>query len=69
VTAFEYIAVLVSIIVGSGIAHLLAGVGWLIGDAREPRPYWIHLVWTAYALIHIVFFWWCGPSRLYGAVL
>ena len=57
-TTFEYIAVLVSIIVGLGIAHLLAGVGRLIGDARKTRPYWVHLVWTAYAFTYLVFFWW-----------
>ena len=57
-TTFEYIAVLVSIIVGLGITQLLAGVGRLIDDGRETKPYWIHLVWTAYAFIYLVFFWW-----------
>lgn len=57
-TTFEYIAVLVSIIVGLGIAQLLAGVGRLISDARDTKPYWIHLVWTAYAFLYLVFFWW-----------
>lgn len=57
-TTFEYIAVLISIIVGLGIAHLLAGIGRLIGDARDTDPYWIHLVWTAYMFFTLVFFWW-----------
>ena len=57
-TTFEYIAVLVSIIVGLGIAHLLAGVGRLIGDARDTNPYWIHLVWAAYMFLILIFFWW-----------
>jgi hypothetical protein len=57
-TTFEYIAVLVSIIVGLGITHLLAGVGRLIGDSEKTTPYWIHLVWTFYAFLYLVFFWW-----------
>lgn len=57
-TTFEYIAVLISIIVGLGIAHLLSGIGRLIDDARDTDPYWIHLVWTAYMFFTLVFFWW-----------
>lgn len=57
-TTFEYIAVLISIIVGLGITHLLAGVGRLIGDSEQTTPYWVHLVWSFYVFFYLIFFWW-----------
>jgi hypothetical protein len=57
-TAFEYVAVLVSIIVGLSLTHLLGGVGRLIGTPRRAVTYWVHLVWSAYAFIYLISFWW-----------
>jgi hypothetical protein len=57
-TVFEYIAVLVSIIIGLGITHLLGGVGRLIGNPGRAKPYWIHLVWGVYMFQFLVFWWW-----------
>jgi len=36
---FAYVAVLTSIIVGLGIAHLLQGTARLLQDPEEGRPY------------------------------
>ena len=55
---FEYISVLLSIIVGLGIVHLLTGISRLIQRPRELRVYWVHLVWVAYQFLQLVFFWW-----------
>jgi hypothetical protein len=58
VTTFEYIAVLVSIVVGLGITHLLGGVGRLIGNPGRPKIYWVHIVWSFYLFVYLVAFWW-----------
>lgn len=55
---FEYVAVLTSIILGLGIAHLLQGTARLIQDPDEGRPYWVHLVWVLYMFLTSVFWWW-----------
>jgi hypothetical protein len=55
---FEFVMVLVSIIVGLGMATLLTGVANLIRARRSVRPYWVHtliipLVFLVYAQV-----WW-----------
>jgi len=57
-TTFEYVAVLVSIVVGLGIAHLLHGVGRLISHPKRWKIYWVHLVWALYTFLFLVHFWW-----------
>lgn len=55
---FEYVMVMVSIIVGLALTHLLQG---LVEIAQRPRPIrlWsIHLVWVAYMLVLVAFWWW-----------
>ena len=55
---FEYVAVLVSIIVGLALTQILRGVGRMVTAKDSPRPYWVHLVWTFYFFLLIVLFWW-----------
>ena len=55
---FEYVAVLISIIVGLSLTQLLRGVGRLVATEDGPRPYWVHLVWTFYAFMMTALFWW-----------
>jgi hypothetical protein len=55
-TMFEYVMVLVSIIVGLGLTHLLQGILDIIQE--RTRPYWVHLVWVAWAFIQAIFWWW-----------
>ena len=57
-TTFEYVAVLVSIIVGLSLTHLLSGASQLIGPPRRAKVYWVHLAWSAYAFIYLISFWW-----------
>jgi hypothetical protein len=57
-TVFEYVAVLISIVVGLSITHLLAGVGRLIGRPGSAKPYWIHLLWVFFVFSWLVQFWW-----------
>lgn len=59
---FEYIMVLVSIIVGLGVAHLLLGVGGVINrlaDRRRPIKLSVaYLAWLAMLFVWMVLFWW-----------
>jgi len=55
---FEYVAVLVSIIVGLALTQILRGVGKIVTTKDGPRPYWVHLVWTMYFFMFIALFWW-----------
>lgn len=57
-TIFEYVAVLVSIVVGLAMAHLLSGLGRMISDVVRWKVYWVHLVWVGYVFFYLVFFWW-----------
>ncbi len=55
---FEYVAVLISIIVGLALTQILRGVGRIVTIKDGPRPYWVHLVWTFYFFSLTVMFWW-----------
>ena len=55
---FEYVAVLISIIVGLALTQILRGVGQMVTNKDGPRPYWVHLVWTFYFFLLTVLFWW-----------
>lgn len=57
-TFFEYVAVLVSIIVALGIAQLLSGVARMIEKPEGQRVYWVHLIWAAWLFLYLIFFWW-----------
>lgn len=54
---FEYVMVLVSIIVGLGLTHLLQGVAHVVLSGRA-KPYWVHLVWVGYMFLTAVMWWW-----------
>ncbi len=58
VSQFEYVAVLISIIVGLALTQLLRGVGRMVTSKDGMRPYSVHLVWTLYLFINTSMFWW-----------
>lgn len=58
---FEYVMVLVSIIVGLSIAHSLLGVGRLIdrwAEGARLRWGWAYALWLGYVFIWTIQFWW-----------
>jgi hypothetical protein len=55
-TMFEYVMVLVSIIIGLAMTHLLQGLLDIV--QRRPRIYWVHLVWVAWVFFQTTFWWW-----------
>jgi hypothetical protein len=55
---FQYLAVLLSIVLGLGVTQLLTGVGRLVQARHAVRPYWPPLVWVALLLLVHVQSWW-----------
>jgi hypothetical protein len=55
---FDYVMVLVSIIVGLAMTHLMQGVVDVIQNPQRMKPWWVHLLWVALMLFTAVFFWW-----------
>ena len=57
-SAFEYLGVLVSVVMGLGLTHLLTGVSKTIHHRDTLRVYWVHLMWALNVAIYIVAIWW-----------
>ena len=61
-TAFEYVMVLVSIIVGLGLTHILgafgAGVHRIRGQGAPLRVDATFIAWVAYVFLVLISFWW-----------
>lgn len=55
---FEYVAVLVSLIVGLALTQLLRGIGNMASDTNWPKSYWVHIAWTVYLFAYTTMFWW-----------
>ncbi len=59
---FEYVMVLVSIIVGLGITHILLGVGGIIDRlSRKEARFELslaHASWLGFCFVWLVMFWW-----------
>jgi hypothetical protein len=59
---FEYVMVLISIIIGLGIAHILLGLGGIVdrltGRGERIRLSVAHGAWLAHVFLWLVLFWW-----------
>lgn len=55
---FEYITVLVSVILGLGITHLAIGTSKLIQHREQVRLYVPHSMWAVNVLLYILMIWW-----------
>ncbi len=55
---FEYLSVLVSIVVGLGLTHLLVSVTRVIHARHTARVYWVQLVWALNITLWLMAFWW-----------
>jgi hypothetical protein len=55
---FEYLGVLISVVMGLGITHLLIGTSKVIQQRESIRAYWVHTVWTVNILVYILAIWW-----------
>lgn len=52
--AFNYLSVLISIVLGLGMAHLLGGVARAISRRTTMSFYWPTLVWAFFLLVFII---------------
>ncbi len=54
--SFEFLMIVVSIIVGLGISQLLAGIVRIL--RVELKPYWIHELWVFYVFLNLLQYCW-----------
>lgn len=57
-SAFEYVTVLISIILGLGITQILTGIADLIHKSDRVKIYWPHILWILFVLILHIQEWW-----------
>lgn len=57
-TPFEFVTVLISIILGLGITQIMSGVADLIHQWDKVRLYWPHLLWVILVFVLHVQEWW-----------
>ena len=55
---FEYLSVLISVVVGLGVVHILQGIGRGISRSRAPKLFWVHSIWVIQSLLYLFNFWW-----------
>ena len=55
---FSYVMVLASVIAGLAITQLLQSVAGMVQHPDHYKPYWVHVVWVAYAFEYIALWWW-----------
>jgi len=55
---FEYIGVLISVVLGLGLTHIFSGFGRMIQERGSIKFYWVHLMWCFNILIYILAIWW-----------
>ena len=57
-STFEFVTVLLSIVVGLGITRLLGGLGRAIEIRSSLKGFWIQTVWSINVGLWLVIFWW-----------
>ena len=55
---FDYLAVLIAIILGLALTHLLRGLTRLIELRHRARIYWVQVVWTLDVTLYVLAVWW-----------
>jgi len=55
---FECLGVILSVIMGLGVTHILAGLSKTIHHRNSVKPYWVQALWALNVLIYIVTIWW-----------
>ncbi|MEN8182478.1 MAG: hypothetical protein ABFS46_08075 [Myxococcota bacterium] len=57
-TIFEYLGVLVSVVMGLGLTHILIGFSKTIHQRGTVKVYWVHVLWAVNIGVYIVGIWW-----------
>jgi hypothetical protein len=58
VTPFEHLTVLISIVIGMGLAHLLNTVHELIQARARVKVYWLSVLWFFLITVSLIEWWW-----------
>jgi len=56
--AFEYLSVLISIILALGMTRVLGGVGEMLQARSHRRIYLVHAIWIINLFLYLVIAWW-----------
>src|SRR5437588_12844069 len=56
--AFNYLSVLIWIILALGMTRVLAGVGEMLQARSRRHIYWVHVVWIVNLFLYLVIAWW-----------
>jgi hypothetical protein len=56
--AFDYLSVMVSIVLGLGVAQLLTTLGVIIRERDHIKPYWLTVLWIGILVLIHVQTWW-----------
>lgn len=63
---FEYITVLISIVLGLGISQIVTGVADIIHQWEKVKIYWPHILWmTLVFFLHVQEWWWLYELKSY----
>lgn len=57
-SVFEYLGVLLSVVIGLGLTHLLTGLSKTIHHRATLKTYWVQLLWVFNIALYIVAVWW-----------
>jgi len=55
---FEFLMVLVSIIIGLGITEMLKGIAQMIRFRQSVKPYWVHSMLVVFVMVALLQQWW-----------
>jgi hypothetical protein len=56
--AFEYLSVLISIILALAMTRVLGGVGEMLQARSQRHIYWVHVIWIINLFLYLVVEWW-----------
>lgn len=57
-STFEFVTILLSIVVGLGFTSLLSGFGRAIELRGQLKIYWVQVIWSINVGFYLVMFWW-----------
>lgn len=55
---FEYLSVLISIVIGLGLSEVVTNWGRILRRRRRVGFYWLHGLWSVFTVVFMVQFWW-----------
>lgn len=59
-TPYEHLSVLISIVLGLGIAHLLTTVHELVQARARVKVYWLSILWFLLIFVSLIEWWWAS---------